>query len=105
VSQNHLKVTTPAGSSVPLVPFLNVSARFSSLLFSNYSISKQVLWRQDNKPIELYTAEVTKQKLDYIHNNPVEAGIVDNPEEYVYSSARNYAGIIKRNFDLKQWIS
>jgi hypothetical protein len=25
-----------------------------------------------------------------IHNNPVEAGIVDKPEEYVYSSARDY---------------
>jgi putative transposase len=33
------------------------------------------------------------QKLDYIHNNPVKEGIVDRPEEYVYSSARNYAGL------------
>ncbi|MGI8600088.1 MAG: hypothetical protein ACR2KB_12620 [Chitinophagaceae bacterium] len=32
------------------------------------------------------------QKLDYIHNNPVEAGFVDIPEEYRYSSARDYAG-------------
>jgi REP element-mobilizing transposase RayT len=50
-------------------------------------------WRQDNKPIELYTPAVIKQKLEYIHDNPVEAGIVDNPEDYVYSSARDYAGI------------
>jgi len=48
-------------------------------------------WRQDNKPIELYSPEVIAQKLDYIHNNPVEAGIVDRPEDYVYSSARDYA--------------
>lgn len=33
-----------------------------------------------------------QQKLDYIHENPVRTGIVDNPEDYVYSSARNYAG-------------
>jgi hypothetical protein len=32
------------------------------------------------------------QKLGYIHNNPVEEGVVDVPEEYLYSSARNYAG-------------
>ena len=32
------------------------------------------------------------QKLDYIHFNPVKAGIVINPEDYVYSSARNYSG-------------
>ncbi|MGK7391842.1 MAG: hypothetical protein ACNS60_15935 [Candidatus Cyclobacteriaceae bacterium M2_1C_046] len=33
------------------------------------------------------------QMLDYIHNNPVEAGIVLSPEEYLYSSAKNYAGL------------
>ncbi len=27
----------------------------------------------------------------YIHNNPVKAGIVEKPEDYLYSSARNYA--------------
>jgi DNA phosphorothioation-dependent restriction protein DptG len=32
-----------------------------------------------------------KQKLDYIHKNPVVAGMVGNPEEYLYSSAGNYA--------------
>ena len=29
-------------------------------------------------------------KLTYIHNNPVEAGLVERPEDYKYSSARNY---------------
>ena len=29
----------------------------------------------------------------YIHNNPVKAGIVKHPEEYLYSSARNYASL------------
>ena len=47
-------------------------------------------WRQDNQPKECYSPEFTVQKLDYIHNNPVEAGIVDKPEEYLYSSARDY---------------
>ena len=30
------------------------------------------------------------QKLNYIHFNPVAAGIVDKEEEYIYSSARDY---------------
>ena len=47
-------------------------------------------WRQDNHPKELYSSGFTVQKLNYIHNNPVEAGLVDKPEEYVYSSARDY---------------
>ncbi|MGZ3871930.1 MAG: hypothetical protein ACXVJD_03375 [Mucilaginibacter sp.] len=32
------------------------------------------------------------QKLDYLHNNPVAAGWIDEPEHYLYSSARDYAG-------------
>ncbi|MDQ2753420.1 MAG: transposase [Bacteroidota bacterium] len=51
------------------------------------------LWTHENHAIELFTPDVTQQKLDYIHNNPVRAGIVEKPEEYLYSSARNYAGL------------
>ncbi len=47
-------------------------------------------WRQDNQPKELITENFTRQKLDYIHNNPVEAGIVEKAEEYLYSSAKDY---------------
>ena len=50
------------------------------------------LWQQDNHPIPLTTMKIAHQKLDYIHNNPVEAGFVDKPEEYLYSSARDYYG-------------
>jgi putative transposase len=51
------------------------------------------LWRQDNHPIELFDRKILHQKLDYIHYNPVVAGIVDNPEDYLYSSARDYFGM------------
>jgi len=49
-------------------------------------------WRQDNRPIEIYSNVVIDQKLDYLHNNPVKAGFVENPEDYLYSSAVDYAG-------------
>ena len=48
------------------------------------------LWRQDNHPIELKDAKHIHDTLDYIHNNPVAAGIVEKAEDYLYSSARNY---------------
>ncbi len=51
------------------------------------------LWQQDNHPIELFDFKILHQKLDYIHNNPIVAGIVDKPEEYLYSSARDYYGL------------
>ncbi|MEM8894882.1 MAG: transposase [Bacteroidota bacterium] len=49
-------------------------------------------WQQDNHPIELDTNYMMVQKLDYLHNNPVKAGIVDEPSDYRYSSARDYEG-------------
>ena len=51
------------------------------------------LWQQDNHPIELYDQKILHQKLDYIHFNPVVAGIVEKPEDYLYSSARDYCGL------------
>ena len=47
-------------------------------------------WIQDNQPKVIYTQAFAAQKLEYIHNNPVDAGIVEKAEEYIYSSARNY---------------
>jgi hypothetical protein len=32
-------------------------------------------------------------KVNYIHENPVRSGIVEKPEDYLYSSARSYAGL------------
>ncbi|WP_276505015.1 REP-associated tyrosine transposase [Terrimonas pollutisoli] len=52
---------------------------------SNYQF-----WRQDNQPQELYSPAFTFQKINYLHNNPVEAGIVEKPEYYIYSSAKDY---------------
>jgi REP element-mobilizing transposase RayT len=49
-------------------------------------------WRTDNKPIELWSNKVIDQKIDYIHQNPVEEGLVFKAEDYVYSSAIDYAG-------------
>jgi len=56
----------------------------------NSNNEKFQLWQQDNHPIMLFNHKVLHQKLDYIHNNPVEAGFVEKPEDYLYSSARDY---------------
>ena len=58
---------------------------------SKSNLGKRQFWQQHNKPIELWSGKVIKQKIDYIHNNPVEQGFVTNPIDWKYSSARNYA--------------
>ena len=47
-------------------------------------------WQQDNHPIELSNAGMLNQKLNYLHENPVRAGIVFEPQQYIYSSAVDY---------------
>lgn len=59
----------------------------------NSNNTKFQFWQQDNHPIELPNHRIAIQKLDYIHNNPVEAALVLSPEEYLYSSAKNYFGL------------
>ncbi len=59
---------------------------------SNSNNKYYQFWRQDNRPIEIYSNAAIDQKLNYLHNNPVKAGFVENPEDYVYSSAKDYAG-------------
>ena len=48
------------------------------------------LWQRNNQPKLCLHPKFIRQKIEYIHQNPVVAGIVDNAEEYKYSSARNY---------------
>lgn len=47
-------------------------------------------WKQDYHPIELNTAEKSKRRLDYLHENPVRSGLVWETWHYIYSSAVDY---------------
>jgi hypothetical protein len=49
-------------------------------------------WQQNNHPLELNNNFLMEQKLEYIHMNPVVSGFVEEPEHWLYSSARDYAG-------------
>lgn len=47
-------------------------------------------WQYGNHPEEIYTNKFMWSKLDYIHLNPVRAGLVEKASHYIYSSASNY---------------
>ncbi|MBD1363859.1 transposase [Mucilaginibacter sp. ZT4R22] len=60
---------------------------------ANANNTNYQFWQQHNHPIELWSPAVIQQKMDYTHNNPVEAGFVEMDYEYLYSSARDYCGV------------
>ena len=67
----------------------HLSKIFSSAA-DGYPTQKRKLWmpRFDDEVIR--NEKMFWVKLNYIHNNPIEAGLVSIPEDYKYSSARNY---------------
>lgn len=50
------------------------------------------VWQEGSHPEQIQNDEMMWQKLEYMHNNPLERGYVDDPLHWRYSSARNYAG-------------
>lgn len=67
-------------------------AQFKKAAIKSSNVKQYQFWRHDNKPIELWSNKVIEEKINYIHDNPEEAGLVFKPEDYVYSSAVDYAG-------------
>jgi putative transposase len=63
---------------------------FKSAGKQNSNNKNYQFWQQDNHPITLSTGEMIKQRLNYIHDNPVRAGIVSEQHHYLYSSAADY---------------
>ncbi|WP_064198267.1 MULTISPECIES: REP-associated tyrosine transposase [Emticicia] len=49
-------------------------------------------WKYGSHSEEIFTENFMWTKLEYIHLNPVRAGIVEKASDYLYSSARNYVG-------------
>jgi len=54
--------------------------------------TKYQLWQEGSKPKQIQNKEMMLQKLEYIHNNPVKRGYVEESIHWRYSSACNYAG-------------
>jgi REP element-mobilizing transposase RayT len=51
------------------------------------------LWQEGSHPQDIPHETIMWQKLEYIHNNPVQRGYVDEPIHWRWSSARDYAGL------------
>ncbi|MDD3647679.1 MAG: transposase [Candidatus Dojkabacteria bacterium] len=56
----------------------------------NQRREKYSIWNYKNWPVLVESDYFFEQKLNYIHNNPVVKGFVEDPTDWKYSSARNY---------------
>lgn len=55
--------------------------------------SQYQFWTHENHAVELVSNKFIRQKCAYIHDNPIRAGWVANPSDWLYSSAANYEGL------------
>lgn len=52
--------------------------------------NEYALWREGYHPVAIHTQRFFRQKLDYLHDNPVRKGYVRRAEDWQYSSAADY---------------
>ena len=64
--------------------------RFEFAARRNVRSAEHQFWTHENHAVELESYKFFNQKMYYIHMNPVRAGWVEKPEDWLYSSQRNY---------------
>ena len=43
-----------------------------------------------NHPILLHSKPIFNQRMDYLHENPIRAGFIDQPQDWLYGSGVDY---------------
>ncbi|MCK5148761.1 transposase [bacterium] len=108
IMENHLHLVVSSHNlSKELGDFKSFTARQiidyykrndSNLILKKLADEKQVFkkdrvyqfWQEGSHPQEIQTKNMMIQKIEYIHNNPVRRGYVEEAVHWRYSSARNY---------------
>jgi len=85
----HMIISIPVGGSISnfMRDFKRITAR---KFYRSRGFKSGRLWQDRFDDVAIITKEVAQTKLNYIHQNPVRAGLVQNVEDWKYSSARFY---------------
>jgi REP element-mobilizing transposase RayT len=86
VQRDFLKYTAQQIKKDMLINYPNELEHFRV----NAKDRKYQFWERNPLSVEIWTERVMIQKLKYIHENPVRAGLCRLPEKYRYSSAQFY---------------
>jgi len=67
--------------------------------------SRFKVWQDEFHPKMLFSEDVFRQKVEYVHANPVRSNLVTTPEHWYYSSAAFYTGSAEGPFetDVAEW--
>jgi REP element-mobilizing transposase RayT len=108
IMPNHIhliwEILQANGKEAPYESFLKYTAhQFQKILkasktmeYNLYDVDeitrKQRYWKRDPLAIKILSREMAQQKLEYIHNNPLQEhwNLTKEPEQYYYSSAFDY---------------
>src|SRR4030042_4128689 len=82
-AQAIIKLATAEGKDWLLNQFKYFKAK-------NKKESRYQVWQEGFHPQLVISEEMLRQKVEYIHDNPVKAGLVERAEDWLYSSAKNY---------------
>ena len=105
IMNNHIHMIWQAGANTDLEQVQTMFKKYTAQQFikmlkadgnlEKYEVNKadrkHHFWKRNSLGTELFTPAVFIQKLNYIHYNPVRAGLCSLPEEYKYSSANFYS--------------
>ena len=73
-----------------IIDYLTGNRRYKDLKWLRIHVNnrKYAVWQTRSSDIDLISKKFFDQKLDYIHMNPVRAGLCKTPEDWVWSSCR-----------------
>ena len=75
----------------------NVKTILEQLAFYKKAHKKDTtyqLWQEGFQPKQILSEKMMHEKIQYMHNNPIKRGYVDEAVHWRYSSARNYEGFV-----------
>lgn len=97
VMPNHYHLVITLGKTVSLSEAIGKIDENTSRLIKRAMKSKEVFWQDGLHDHLIRETEDVRKHIEYVHMNPVEAGLVEKPEDWPFSSAHlQYSGKVNK---------
>ncbi len=97
VMPDHYHLVITLGKEASLSEALGKIDENASRLIKRAMKSKEVFWQDGFHDHMIRETEDVRKYIEYVHMNPVEAGVVEKPEDWPFSSAHpKYVGVVQK---------